>query len=539
MSQDFKLKLSSLSLKAGELCEVEVEGIEEAKVLLANIGGKTHAVSPKCTHYGAPLVKGVLSSSGRLVCPWHGACFNAITGDVEDAPALDGLTSYPLVEKNGSLYIQSDEATIKRGRRTLNAGCSLKGEEKVVIVGGGSGATGALEGLREGGYTAPITVISEEDYRPIDRTKLSKSLVANAQMIALRNDDWYASAHVKRITDTVTKVDFANKTVTSKNGSYGYTKLILASGGTPKRLPLPGFKELKNIFVLRSVPDNLEIQGALGDAKGRKVVIVGSSFIGMEIGNCLSKDHKITIIGMEKVPLERIMGAAVGAIVQGQLEKKGVKFYMDAGVEKALPSATKPGFVGAVQLKDGTQLEADIVILGVGIGLNTEYLKESKEIKLNPDGSIQTNEHFAVGGLEHVYAVGDIASFPYHGPGGEGKPTRIEHWNVAQNAGRTAAAHIISPSSKALPRIPIFWSALASQLRYCGNTQNGWDDLVIKGQPEEGKFTAYFTKGDIVVAVATMGMDPVMSKSAELLSLGKMPAKAEIQKGANVLEIEL
>ena len=132
-----------------------------------------------------------------------------------------------------------------------------------------------------------------------------------------------------------------------------------------------------------------------------------------------------------------------------------------------------------------------------------------------------------------------VATYPYHGPGGNGSLTRIEHWNVAQNAGRSVASNIINPSAKPKPFIPIFWSALGSQLRYCGNTPNGWDDLVLKGQPEEAKFVAYYTKGETVVAVASMMVDPVMTQASELMRRGAMPSKSEIQKGVDILEIKV
>lgn len=109
--------------------------------------------------------------------------------------------------------------------------------------------------------------------------------------------------------------------------------------------------------------------------------------------------------------------------------------------------------------------------------------------------------------------------------------------DVAQNSGKTVARIIANPSSKPKPFIPVFWSALGSQLRYCGNTPNGWDDLVLKGEPDKGKFAAYYTKGDTVVAVATMMMDPIMSKCADLMRRGKMPGKKEIQGGVDVLTV--
>lgn len=110
-------------------------------------------------------------------------------------------------------------------------------------------------------------------------------------------------------------------------------------------------------------------------------------------------------------------------------------------------------------------------------------------------------------------------------------------WNVAQNSGRAVAANIVDPSASAKAFTPIFWSALGAQLRYCGNTPNGWDDLVLKGQPEEGKFAAYYTKGETVVAVASMQMDPIMTQASELMRRGKMPSKSELKKGVDIMEV--
>lgn len=293
----------------------------------------------------------------------------------------------------------------------------------------GSGAFGAVQKLRELGFKGSITIISNEGYLPIDRTKLSKALIADASKVALRTEDFYSSADIAFVQDTATAVDFEKRSVATKSGStYPYTKLILATGGTPKRLPLPGFKELSNIFVLRYVQDVQAILEAVGD-KGKKIVIVGSSFIGMEVGNALAKENTVSIIGMEEAPLERVMGKDVGLIFQKNLEKNGAKFYMGASVDSASPSSSDKNVVGAVKLKDGTELEADLVILGIGVGPATEFLRGNESVKLEKDGSIQTDEFFQVKGLEDVYALGDIATYPYHGPGGDGAMTRIEHWS--------------------------------------------------------------------------------------------------------------
>ncbi|KAI1499884.1 monodehydroascorbate reductase [Biscogniauxia marginata] len=538
---EYKIKgVASLSLQPGDKQEVEVDGIDGAKVLLLNAGGKIQATGPKCTHYGAPLVNGVLTKSGRLTCPWHGACFNGKTGDIENAPALDSLTVFKVVEKDGAVYVQGDEAAIKAGRRKPNFKCSANtaaGAEKLIVVGGGSGAIGTVEGLRENGFTGPITIISNEGYLPIDRPKLSKALLTDPAKAQWRDADWFKTGSVEVVHDEVVDVDLNNKTVTTKSkAKYQYTKLVLATGGSPRNLPLQGFKVLENIFVLRNIHHTKKIVDAIGE-KGKKIVVVGSSFIGLEIANAISADNDVTVVGQESVPLERVLGKEVGAGLQKALEGKGIKFQLSASLDKAEPSASNPSQVGAVLLKDGTSLEADLVILGVGVAPATEYLKDNKVIRLEQDGSLKTDENLLVTGVKDVYAIGDIATFPYHGPGGEGKYTRIEHWNVAQNQGRIVAKHIVNPALKAEFFTPIFWSALTGQLRYCGNSANGWDDLVLKGDPAEGKFIGYYCKGDIVVAVVSMGADPVVMKAAELIKLGALPSKAELKGGLDLLQV--
>jgi len=484
----------------------------------------------------------VIPCTNQLTPQCSIACFNAKTGDVEDAPALDSLTAFKIVEKDGAVYVQGEEAAIKAGRRKPNIKCrvsSTSEADKVVIVGGGSGTIGAVEALRENGFSGSITVISREGYFPIDRTKLSKALLTDVEKAQWRDAEWFKSGSIEFVDDEVTDVDLNSKTVTTKkNEKYAYGKLILATGGTPRNLPLQGFKVLDNIFLLRTLHDAKKIVDAIGE-KGKKIVVVGSSFIGMELANCTAADNTVSIIGMENAPLERVLGKEVGAGLQKGFEGKGIKFYMSAGVEKAEPSVADPSKVGAVILKDGTKLEADIVILGVGVAPATEFLKENKVIRLEQDGSLKTDESFLVTGVKDVYAIGDIATYPYHGPGGQGNYTRIEHWNVAQNQGRAVAKHIANPSAKPEFFTPVFWSALTGQLRYCGNTVNGWDDLVLQGDPAESKFVAYYCKGDTVVAVASMGKDPAMTKAAELMREGAMPTKGQLQNGLDILDVSL
>ncbi|KAJ5457547.1 Pyridine nucleotide-disulfide oxidoreductasedimerization [Penicillium sp. IBT 31633x] len=550
--QEYKLKgISSFAdLSSQDKVEAEIEGIEDGKVLLIKLDDKVHALSPRCSHYGAPLKNGVVTGDGRLTCPWHGACFNVTTGDVEDAPAPNALNKFEVFEKSGGVYIHAREEDVKAGQRNPVVKCSVsQPEERVVVVGGGSGTLGLIQAIRELKYPGAITIISQEPYLIIDRTKLSKALIADPAKIQWRPREWYAEAAIENITDEVTAVDFQQKSVSTKSGkTIPYTKLVLATGGVPRTLPLQGFKgELNNIFTLRTIKDVQSILAAAGSGSKKNIVVIGSSFIGMEVGNALSKDHNVTIVGMESAPMERVMGAQVGRIFESNLEKNGVTFQLSANVSHATASPSNTHNVGAVHLKDGTALPADLVILGVGVRPATDFLRDNNSVTLEKDGSLRTDSHFLVPGLQDsVFAIGDIATYPYHGPGADatGSPVRIEHWNVAQNAGRAVARAIVhsqrGPLSSLKPKmfIPVFWSALGAQLRYCGNPVNGFDDVILREQGE-AKFVAFYTNGDTVVAVATMGVDPVMSKSAELMRVGKMPGKGEIVGGVDVLSLKV
>lgn len=519
------------------------EGDDAVKVLVSNVKGTLYATSAKCTHYGAPLVNGVLTGDGRLICPWHGACFNAKNGDIEDAPALDSLLSLKLEVEGDDVYVTADPEKLK-GKPGVAPSCkggvqSIKQGKGVVIAGGGAGAINCVEELRKSGFQGSITIISPEE-AVIDRTKLSKALISDADKVT-----WRSRSHlnnvlgVKLVDSSVTAVDSSAKSVTLKDGSkIEYDQLVLATGGKPKRLPIKG-GDLPNVLVLRQIPDTKAINAAVGNEDGegakKNVVIVGSSFIGMEAAIALTKRANVSVVGMEKVPFERVLGAEVGEGLMKAQIKNGLKFYMSASVSHLEGDASSG--VKAVVIKDESgkevSLDADVVILGVGVAPETGFLKDSG-FQLEKDGGIAVDSKLRVPGHKDVFAVGDIAAYPTSGS----PHARIEHWNVASNHGR-AVAKTLAGIETDFNKVAIFWSALGSQLRYCGSGGPQYDNVYIDGKPEELKFAAYYAKGDEVVAVATMGVDPLMVQSSELLRAKAMPKLSAIKAGTNPLSVDL
>ncbi|CAG8473690.1 1080_t:CDS:10 [Acaulospora morrowiae] len=545
----------------GKLEELEEKKVKEVtvkdnlKVLLSKFDGQVYATSHKCTHYGVSHYWDyVLNYSEckrtkvlnigfpyqrRLFDPWHGACFNLTTGDIEDAPALDHLQKYKVIMKGNDIYIETNESTLKAARRIpkCSSGVSPFNDYVVVIIGGGAAGNAAAEKLREDGFEGRIVIISRETYLPIDRPKLSKGLGMQLEKIELRKKEFYNDMYITlKLGMSVTAVDSESKVVTiSNNEKFKYDSLIIATGASPRSIPIPGI-DLGGVLYLRTYDDHKRIENAVAGEEKKNVVIIGSSFIGMEVAAICAKKANVSVIGMETVPFERILGLEVGRTIQKLHETNNVKFYMSASVKGIEPSSTDPTKVGAVIINDGVKIPADIIVVGAGVAPATEFLKDSRGFTLEKDGSIKVDENFKVVGLKDVYAIGDIARFPYHITG---ESLRIEHWSFAVNTGRAVAELIAKKRLVPFKRIPYFWSAqYGKSLRYAGYASS-YDDVIVHGSLEELKFAVYYSRGDKVLAVATLGKDPLASHCAELLRLGLLPSATEIRAGKDPLDIEI
>lgn len=309
--------------------------------------------------------------------------------------------------------------------------------------------------------------------------KLSKALNATLDSVLLRKDSYFKDLGVDvKLGVAATDIDAKSKSIKLDSGaSVSYDYLIVATGADPRTLPIPG-ADLKEIHVLRGIEDSTGIDASIQAIKAAnaedyrpKMVIVGSSFIGMEMAAVASKFADVTVIGMEKVPFERVLGLKIGAAFQSMGEKAGIKFRMESVTEKYQASEKDPSKVGSVVIKGtGEVLPADIVVLGVGVMCATSFLKNSG-IPLERDGSVVVDASMKTSD-DNIYAVGDIARYPYHITG---QNVRVEHWSVAQNQARVAAHNIAKKLSggsgdEKFEHIPYFWSVqYGRSMRYCGH----------------------------------------------------------------------
>jgi NADPH-dependent 2,4-dienoyl-CoA reductase/sulfur reductase-like enzyme/nitrite reductase/ring-hydroxylating ferredoxin subunit len=498
------------------------------QVLLTRQQGQVHAFAPNCPHYGAPLEKGKVVN-GRLICPWHHACFRLDSGHLCEPPALDDLPKFAVRETGGRILVQMPASppastdkpeampTAEVGGAPPAPASPPTDTRTFVIVGGGAAGEFAAQTLRREGFAGRVVLVAGEKELPYDRTKLSKAYLAGKakpETLPLRQRDFYTQQNIELLTTTrATGLDLASQEVQLEGQPpLRYDQLLLAPGGTPNLLPkLPGH-DLPGVLPLRTQADADALLAATKDAK--EVVIIGSSFIGMEAASSLAVEgRQVTVIAQEKVPFERVLGPEIGAVFQKLHEEKGVKFETQAEVIALLGEA---GHVAGVQLKSGQTLPAQAVVLGVGVRPATEFLKAA--FPLDKDGGLAVDAFLQA--APNVYAAGDIARFPL---AATGQPARIEHWRVAQQHGQAAARNMLGQREE-FTAAPFFWTQqYGKSLRYAGHAER-WDTIMYHGEVAKQDFLAFYVLDNRIIAAASMNRDADMIYIAELLGQGHLPA---------------
>ncbi|XP_009467904.1 PREDICTED: apoptosis-inducing factor 3-like, partial [Nipponia nippon] len=499
----------------GELWEVMVGG---CPVLLVRNKKEFSALGSKCPHYGAPLSKGVLKGE-RLRCPWHGACFNIKTGDIEEYPSLDCLPCFKVTVEDGKVFVTAKKKDLESGLRVKDTSkrCPLN-RDTVLLLGGGAAALVCAETLRQEGFTGRIIMATKEKHVPYDKTKLSKKMNLKAEDIYLRKPEFLDARGIEVWTEKeAASVDFQKQKVCFVDGcSQKYNQLLIATGSHSSSLEVPG-ADLQNVCVLQTPEDSRKI---LELATGRNLVIVGASFVGMEIAAFLSdKAGAIAVVEKKEFPFQTALGPHVGGVTMKMLQNKGVKFYMKT---ELCELKGKGGKVTEAVLASGEKLPADVVVVGIGVFPNSAFLRGTS-IARDDSGAILVDLRMQTN-IPNVFAAGDVVSFPVALLNGD--RSSVRHQQVAEAHGRIAALNMLK-KEKELHTVPFFWTMmLGKRISYAGCGQ-GYTDTVVKGSLEHQKFLIFYIRDGFVTAAASLSSDPLVPLIAEVLYSGKQISKEE------------
>jgi NADPH-dependent 2,4-dienoyl-CoA reductase/sulfur reductase-like enzyme/nitrite reductase/ring-hydroxylating ferredoxin subunit len=482
---DLRLGVSLNKLVDGEML---LGHVASDPVLLVRRADTLFAVGATCTHYGGPLAEGLLVGE-TVRCPWHHACFSLHTGAALRPPALDALPRWRVEQRDGKAFVCEPLPVVTPP--TLSAAHL---PTSVVIIGGGAAGNTAVETLRQEGYVGAITLVSGDPSLPYDRPNLSKDYLAGtaqANWVSLRSPEFYSQHEIQlKLATRAMAIEPTAQTVTLSDGTtLSYGMLLLATGAEPIRLNVPG-ASLPHVHALRTRADSDALIASA--AAARRCVVVGASFIGLEVAASLrNRGLEVDVVAPEARPMERIMGAAIGDMVRSLHEQHGVRFHLGATVAAIVDHS--------VTLSTGQQLEADLVVAGIGVRPATG-LGEAAGLRV--DRGIVVNEYLQTS-APNIYAAGDIARWPDRLTG---QRIRVEHWVVAERQGQIAAHNMLG-RLRGFDTIPFFWSQhYDTTIAYVGHAEQ-WDRLEIDGDPAARDCAVSFWSGGRKLAVATVGRD--------------------------------
>lgn len=478
---DFEAGIPESTLADGGML---VGRVGEHSVLLARRGAEVFAIDASCTHYGGPLGEGLLVAE-TVRCPWHHACFSLRTGEAIAAPALAPVNCWRVERNDGRLRVREKAGPQVRHRAPAAV------DEHIVIVGGGAAGFAAAEMLRRESFGGAITLLSADESAPYDRPNLSKDYLAgNApeEWIPLRQPEFYAQNRIDlRLRTEVTGIDPAGRSVKLADGAgVGYTKLLLATGAEPIRLKIPG-ADLQHVRTLRSLADCRAIISKA--APGKRIVIIGASFIGLEAAAALrQRQADVHVVAPESRPMERVLGPAMGDFIRSLHESHGVVFHLGR-TAGAIDERQ-------VQLDDGARLDADLVLVGIGV---SPRLTLAQSARLTIDRGVLVNEYLETS-VPGIFAAGDIARWP---DPRTGQGLRIEHWVVAERQGQTAARNMLGRRER-FTAVPFFWTQQYDvSIDYVGHAAS-WDGIEQQGDPGARDVALRFRKGGRTLALATI-----------------------------------
>ena len=484
-ARDLRSGVPLRDLTDGAMVPGVIDG-EDAIVLRSD--GELYALGGLCTHYHARLCDGLLTGT-VLRCPMHHARFDVRTGEALCAPALDALPCWRVEPVGDHAFVRERLVASPTKSRPVAAS-----PQRIVIVGGGAAGLAAADMLRRQGFAGALTMISAETDPPIDRPNLSKDFLAgNAQAdwMPLRPEGWYAERRIELLLNrSVRSIDpAARKVLLADGGAHPFDTLLLATGAEPVELTVAGAAP-GQVRTLRSFDDSRAIAAAA--ASSQRALVIGSSFIGLEVAASLvGRGIEVHVVAPETVPMQRVLGPELGQFVRRLHEAHGVVFHLGTTVKQVDGQR--------VSLVDGTALQADLIVAGVGVRPRVALAEQAG---LAIDRGVSVNE-FLQSSAPGIYAAGDIARWPdVH----TGQRIRVEHWTLAQRQGQVAALNMLGQRQR-FDAVPFFWSQHYDvAIQYVGHAEQ-WDRIDIDGTPDARDCRARYTLAGKPLATVTIGRD--------------------------------
>ena len=364
--------------------------------------------------------------------------------------------------------------------------------QRIVVVGAGLAAAKAVEELRASGFSGPLVVFGDEHHLPYERPPLSKGFLLGddeLETVFVHDPDWYDENDVDlRLGTAVTAIDTGRHVVRTRDGEQAYDRLLLATGSTPRRLPMADDSGAP-VAYLRTIEDSQRLKAAFGE--GRSVVVVGGGWIGLETAAAARlAGASVTVLESLDLPLLRVLGPEVAEVFAGLHREHGVD--LRTGVQ--VTAVERDGARAVVRLGDGAELTADLVLVGIGVTPNVALAEAAG---LAVDDGILVDEHLATADPD-VFAVGDVANAQHPLLG---RRVRVEHWDTAIEQGK-AVAHSLLGHDVSYDRLPYFFTDQYDLgMEYVGSVgPDGYDEVVLRGDPDGRTFTAFWLRDGRVLA---------------------------------------
>jgi NADPH-dependent 2,4-dienoyl-CoA reductase/sulfur reductase-like enzyme/nitrite reductase/ring-hydroxylating ferredoxin subunit len=482
---DLKTGVPISDLSEGTMLCGHADGEE---VLLVYKDDKFYAIGAHCTHYGGALSEGLLVGD-TVRCPLHHACFSLLSGEALQAPALDPLSTWKVEKVGAKVFVR--EKLPPPSPKTAISASSQDVPDSVVIVGGGGAGLAAADMLRREGYDGPVTILSADDSPPCDRPNLSKDFLAGTAQedwIPLRPPEYYTDQKISLVLGSrVTALDVKAKQLHLQNGTTAkFGALLLATGADPVRLKIEGAAD-SQVYYLRTFADSRAIIAKAATAK--RAAVIGASFIGLEVAASLRKRNiEVHVVAPEHQPLELVLGQELGKVIRNLHESQGVIFHLGTKVKSADGSR--------ITLDDGSALDADFMVVGVGVQPSVSLAEQAG---LTMDRGIAVNEYLETS-APGIFAAGDIARWPDPHTGDR---IRVEHWVVAERQGQVAARNILGRRER-FDAVPFFWSQhYDTTINYVGHAER-WDSIQIEGSLKDRACAVTYKQRSKTLAVATI-----------------------------------